>query len=141
MISQFQQTAIPDGYTSAAAMYNYIKRLDKHYPIQYIIHGNNKAHGLSKMGKGDFDVPKETKLFIIPDAGSNDVKQLNELAKNGIDCICLDHHDIEEWTGETDAIIVNNQTSENYTCKDFSGVGIVYEFLRALDDYYLYDYK
>lgn len=130
----------PDGYTSAAAMYNYIKRLDENYPVQYIIHNSNKAHGLSKMGKGDFDVPKETKLFIIPDAGSNDVKQLNELAKNGIDCICLDHHDIEEWTGETDAIIVNNQTSENYTCKDFSGVGIVYEFLRALDDYYLYDY-
>ena len=130
----------PDGYTSAAAMYNYIKRLNPNYPVQYIIHNNNKAHGLSKMGKGDFDLPKKTKLFIIPDAGSNDVKQLNELIKNGIDCICLDHHDIEDWVGETDAIIVNNQTSENYTCKDFSGVGIVYEFLRALDDYYLYDY-
>lgn len=137
---QFLWIAIPDGYTSAAAMYNYIKRLDADYPIRYIIHNNNKAHGLSKMGKGDFDFPNDIKLFIIPDAGSNDVVQLNELIKNGIDCICLDHHDIEEWVGETDAIIVNNQASENYTCKDFSGVGIVYEFLRALDDYYLYDY-
>ena len=130
----------PDGYTSAAAMYNYIKKLKPYYPVQYIIHNNNKAHGLSKMGKGDFDLPEETKLFIIPDAGSNDIKQLNELIDKGIDCICLDHHDIEEWVGETDAIIVNNQISENYTCKDFSGVGIVYEFLRALDDYYLYNY-
>lgn len=132
--------AIPDGYTSAAAMYNYIKRLNPDYPVQYIIHSNNKSHGLSKMEKGDFDIPDETKLFIIPDAGSNDVNELNELVKKGIDCICLDHHDIEDWVGESDAIIVNNQTSENYTCKDFSGVGIVYEFLRALDDYYLYDY-
>lgn len=121
-------------------MYNYIKRLNPDYPVQYIIHSNNKSHGLSKMGKGDFDIPDETKLFIIPDAGSNDVNELNELVKKGIDCICLDHHDIEDWVGESDAIIVNNQTSENYTCKDFSGVGIVYEFLRALDDYYLYDY-
>ena len=130
----------PDGYTSAAAMYNYIKRLDENYPITYIIHNNNKAHGLSKMGKGDFDLPKNTKLFIIPDAGSNDVVQLNELVANGIDCIVLDHHEIEDWIGECKAIIINNQASENYTCKNFSGVGIVYEFLRALDDYYLYDY-
>ena len=130
----------PDGYTSAAAMYNYIKRLDKNYPVEYIIHNNNKAHGLNKMGKGDFDLPENTKLFIIPDAGSNDVSQLNWLIENGIDCIVLDHHEIEDWVGETDAIVVNNQASENYTCKDFSGVGIVYEFLRALDDYYLYDY-
>lgn len=130
----------PDGYTSAAAMYNYIKRLDTSYPIQYIIHNNNKAHGLSKMGKGDFDVPDSTKLFIIPDAGSNDVQQLNELVANGIDCIVLDHHEIEDWVGECKAIVVNNQASDGYTCKDFSGVGIVYEYLRALDDYYLYDY-
>lgn len=121
-------------------MYSYIKRLDADYPVTYIIHNNNKAHGLSKMSKGDFDLPDGTKLFIIPDAGSNDVQQLNELVKNGIDCICLDHHEIEDWVGECNAIIVNNQTSDNYTCKDFSGVGIVYEFLRALDDYYLYDY-
>lgn len=121
-------------------MYNYIKRLDPNYPAQYIIHNNNKAHGLSKMNKGDFEVPEGTKLFIIPDAGSNDVKELNKLVASGIDCICLDHHQVEDWVGECDAIIVNNQTSENYTCKDFSGVGIVYEFLKALDDYYLYDY-
>lgn len=121
-------------------MYNYIKRLDPNYPATYIIHNNNKAHGLSKMGKGDFDLPDGVKLFIIPDAGSNDVSQLNWLVENGIDCICLDHHEIDDWVGECNAIIVNNQASENYTCKDFSGVGIVYEFLRALDDYYIYDY-
>lgn len=121
-------------------MYNYIKRLDPNYPVQYIIHNINKNHGLTKMGKGDFTIPQGTKLFIIPDAGSNDVKELNVLVESGIDCICLDHHEIEEWSGETNAIIVNNQTSESYTDKDFSGVGIVYEFLRALDDYYLYSY-
>lgn len=121
-------------------MYNYIKKLNSNYPVQYIIHNNNKSHGLSKMDQGDFKISKETKLFIIPDAGSNDVKELNELVQNGIDCICLDHHQIEERAEECKAIIVNNQSSDNYTCKDFSGVGIVYEFLRALDDYLLYDY-
>ena len=62
------------------------------------------------------------------------------MVEHGIDCICLDHHDIDDSLGECSAIIVNNQSSDNYTCKSFSGVGVAYEFLRALDDYYLYDY-
>ena len=129
----------PDGYTSAAALYNYIKRLDPNHPVQYVLHNENKTHGLATMHKGDFIIPEGTRLFIIPDAGSNDVSQLNYLIESGIDCICLDHHEIESDNQECHAIIVNNQASESYTCKDFSGVGIVYEFLRALDDYYLYD--
>ena len=92
------------------------------------------------MDKGDVKIPEGTKLLILPDAGSNDVNQLNWLVEHGIDCICLDHHEIDDSLGECSAIIVNNQSSDNYTCKSFSGVGVTYEFLRALDDYYLYDY-
>ena len=127
----------PDGYTSASMIYNYIKELDPNHPVQYIIHQSNKAHGLAGMDNGDFKLPKDTKLFIIPDAGSNDVEQLNKLTSQGIDCIVLDHHEIESTEEKcTDAIIVNNQSSNNYSNKDFSGAGVVYEFLRALDEYY-----
>ena len=124
----------PDGYTSAALIYNYIKELDDNYPVHYIIHNNNKSHGLAKMDDGDFELPKNTKLFIIPDAGTNDIEQLNRLIDNGIDCICLDHHEKEDSNIECKAIIVNNQISDKYTCKSFSGVGIAFEFARALDD-------
>ena len=129
----------PDGYTSAALIYKYIKDLDENYPIHYIIHNNNKAHGLAKMGSGDFELPEDTKLFIIPDAGTNDVEQLNALIESGIDCICLDHHEKESSEIQCKAIIVNNQISDDYTCKSFSGVGIAYEFAKALDDYYVCD--
>lgn len=111
--------------------------MDKDYPVHYIIHNNNKAHGLSKMDKGDFMLPAGTKLFIIPDAGTNDIEQLNALVESGIDCICLDHHEKENSDIECKAIIINNQISDNYTDKSFSGVGIAYEFARALDDYYI----
>ena len=124
----------PDGYTSAALIYKYIKYLDENYPVNYIIHNNNKAHGLGKMDDGDIEIPKGTKLLIIPDAGTNDVEQLNKLVENGIDCICLDHHEKENCDTKCKAIIVNNQMSPNYANKDFSGAGIVYEFLRVLDD-------
>ena len=70
----------PDGYTSAAMMYMYIKDLSYgNYPVSYIIHDRNKAHGLGKMDEGDFEIPDGTKLLIIPDAGTNDVQQCNAL--------------------------------------------------------------
>lgn len=126
----------PDGYTSAAIMYLYIKRLNKDYPVTYIMHGDAKAHGLSQ----DVVIPEGTKLLIIPDAGTNDYKQCKELLDNNIveDIIILDHHEAEEnglKNNKLDnVIIVNNQMSENYTNKDLSGVGIVYKFLQALDE-------
>ena len=54
MISVYFATQIPDGYTSAALIYNYIKEIDENYPVHYIIHNNNKSHGLAKMDDGDF---------------------------------------------------------------------------------------
>lgn len=125
----------PDGYSSAAMMYLYIKSMDKHYPVHYMIHKKPKSHGLSD---DDFDIPENTKLLIVPDAGTNDCEKCNELIANGIDIIILDHH-LQDKPGNN-AIIVNNQISEQYSNKDFCGAGITYEFLRALDDYYWQDF-
>lgn len=124
----------PDGYTSAAMIYLYIKKEYPNCPVSYIIHQNNKAHGLSRMDNGDITIPKGTKLLIVPDAGTNDTEQCNQLIDSGIDVIILDHHEMEDVGKSNRAIVVNNQVSENYANKDFSGAGIVHEFLRALDD-------
>ena len=124
----------PDGYTSAAMIYSYIKSQDSNYPVSYIIHQNNKAHGLAKMNSGDIEIPDGTKLLIIPDAGTNDTEQCNQLIDDGVDVIILDHHEMEDVGKDNKAIIVNNQVSDNYTNKHFSGAGIVYEFLKAIDD-------
>lgn len=127
----------PDGYTSAAAMYLYIKRLNADYPVTYIMHGDAKAHGLSQ----DVIIPEGTKLLIVPDAGTNDYDQCQELLENNIveNIIILDHHQAEINGCRNNELldnvtIVNNQMSEEYTNKDLSGVGIVYKFLQALDE-------
>lgn len=134
----------PDGYTSAAAMFLYIKQLNNEYPVEYIIHKNNKSHGLDQ-NVIDIVVNNDTKLFIVPDAGTNDAKQCKYLNKSGIDIIILDHHELEEnnsglvtknfngYNGFS-TIIVNNQMSKQYSNKNLSGVGIVYRFLQALDE-------
>ena len=116
-----------DGYCSAAMMYLYIKKLDSNYPVSYILHKKAKAHGLSE----DVIIPENTKLLIIPDASTNDYKECQKIKEQGIDIIILDHH--EKEFDNPNAIIVNNQTSEKYENKDFSGAGIVYKFLLALD--------
>ena len=117
----------PDGYCSAAMMYLYIKKMDDEYPVNYILHNSVKAHGL----RGDYLISNDTKLLIIPDAGTNDVKECKELKENGIDIIILDHHESEKINPY--AYIVNNQMSQNYYNKDLCGAGVVYKFLQALD--------
>lgn len=92
------------------------------------------------MDKGDVKIPEGTKLLILPDAGTNDIAQLNKLDEQGISCLVLDHHQQENHADNCNAVIVNNQISDKYTDKDYSGAGITHEFVRALDDYYLYDY-
>lgn len=124
-----------DGYTSAASMINYIKKLDEEYPVDYILHNETKGHGLGELGT-DVIIPDDIKLLIIPDASTNDFKACRTLLDRGLDIIILDHHlaDKEGIKNSKQCIIVNNQMSENYPNKDLSGVGIVYKFLQALDD-------
>jgi len=126
----------PDGYSSAAMMYQYIKLMDEDYPVHYMIHRKPKSHGLSD---NDYDIPDNTKLLIVPDAGTNDCEKCNELIDSGIDIIILDHH-LQDQFGSK-AIIVNNQISNEYSNKDFCGAGVTYEFLRALDEYYWQDFS
>lgn len=118
----------PDGYCSAAMMYLYIKKLNSDYPVSYILHSKAKMHGLSE----DVIIPDDTKLLIIPDAGTNDVMQCKELSSKNINIIILDHHEKEK--DNPYAVIVNNQISKDYLNKNLSGAGIVYKFLQALDD-------
>ena len=117
-----------DGFCSAAMMYSYIKKLDCDYPVIYIIHNRAKAHGLSD----DIVIPEDISLLIIPDAGTNDVNECKKLKKQGVDLLILDHHQKE--VDNPYAVIVNNQISERYENKDLCGAGIVYKFLKALDD-------
>ena len=131
-----------DGYSSSAMLYLYIKALDENYPVEYMLHNRPKSHGLANY---DYTIPEDVKLFIIADASSNDAIQCNELIKQGIDIVILDHHDanyaeesedeINYQTAENNnAIVVNNQLSPEYKNKELSGAGVVYRFLQALDE-------
>ena len=85
-----------DGYTSSAILINYLYDLDPDFTenhVHYYMH-EGKQHGLSDCMDWIEDISPS--LVIIPDAGSNDIKYLQQLEDNDIDVIILDHHEIED---------------------------------------------
>lgn len=112
-----------------------------------------KEHGLSDLASQI--ATDEIDLLIVPDAGSNDIYQCEELMCMGIDIIILDHHIIEKPNRY--ATVVNPYNSAiirpmpddqmesiehkywgvdgdvTYTCNtDISGTGVVEKFACAL---------
>ena len=117
-----------DGYTASASLINYLYKIDPEYVNNYLqirVH-NGKEHGIIPSTVGD-----DISLVIIPDAGSNQYEEHKELKDRGIDVIVIDHHEAEKVS--EDAIVVNNQLSENYPNKSLSGVGVVYKLCCVID--------
>lgn len=119
-----------DGYTSAALLGNYLNKLfpSKMSQIFFKIH-EGKEHGIIL---SDELINENFTLIIIPDAGSNQFEEHKALKDAGIDVLVLDHHETEKCS--EDAIVVNNQLSENYENKSLSGVGVVYKFCKLIDE-------
>lgn len=115
-----------DGFCSASEIIRYTKKINPEANITYSLH-TQKQHGISE----DIIIPEDIHLLIVPDAGSNDVNQCKELHERGIDIIVLDHHICDKKNPY--AIVVNNQMCD-YPNKNFCGGGIVYKFLKAVDD-------
>ena len=118
-----------DGYCSSAMIYLYIKDFYPEAKLEYICH-EHKQHGLEdiieKVEESNYD------LIILPDASSNDYdchKRLHDMNK---DVLVIDHHEAEKYSEY--AIVINNQLSKNYPNKSFSGAGVVYKFLMAMDE-------
>lgn len=124
-----------DGMTSASSLYMY---LEKHFPefeLIFYIHPG-KQHGITD-DVVQWAINNEVELLLVPDAGSMDFNNQEKLREVGIVPLILDHHEAEKDSPY--AVIVNSQLSPEYTNKQFSGVGIVYKFLQALDDEFGYN--
>ena len=123
-----------DGYTSAAALINYLNCLFPSFTqnnIIYRIH-QGKEHGIVLD-----TIPQDVKLVICPDAASNDYDEHAALKKAGIDVLVIDHHEADYIS--PDACIINNQLCD-YPTKSLSGVGMGYKFCSYIDELLNVDY-
>lgn len=122
-----------DGFTSAAFLINYLNCIFPNFVksnILYRLH-DGKQHGLSQKVVDEIIQSTNIKLVIMPDASSNDYELHEELSKNGIDVLVIDHHEADKISEY--ACIINNQLCD-YPTKSLSGVGMVYKFCSYIDN-------
>lgn len=119
-----------DGYTSSAVLINYLHDLFPNWVenhLKWFLH-EGKTHGLSDVMEYIYN--HDIDLVICPDSSSNDYSEHENLHLAQIPVIVLDHHEAEKIS--ENAIVINNQLCD-YPNKEFSGVGIVWQFCRYLD--------
>ena len=121
-----------DGFASASLLYQGLYKLTEKVTI---LTNDVKSHGLAPVM--DEVIQSNFDLLFTPDASSNDIEYHKILSEKGVDVIALDHHIINDESDvkETPAIIVNNQNNNNQdTNTNYVGVGMVYLFLRYINE-------
>lgn len=116
-----------DGVFSAGILINFILKYLKYEDVYYIIQ-DGKRHGLTNKVM-DKCLENKPGLLINPDSSSNDIKQMKKLVWEGINVICLDHHNYsDDLINNENVAIVNNQ-HENVKNKYGSGCFVTYKFI------------
>lgn len=119
-----------DGYTSGAIFYAFFKKLYPDAQIEFRLH-EEKEHGIILD-----TVPIDADYIIIPDAGSNQFDEQQELSSKGYKVIILDHHKVDNAPTFENVIVVNNQASSEFKNKFLSGAGVVYKTIQAYNKVY-----
>ena len=123
-----------DGMCSTAILLNYLNRLFPGWvqnQVDYFIH-SGKQHGLEDALQESNWLLKGYHFIIVPDAASNDYECHKLLKEHGVDCLILDHH-MADGGYSQDAVVINNQLSENYPNKTLCGGAVVWQFCNYID--------
>ena len=127
-----------DGIFSTVILYQYLMKLSDNWTIKILIH-SGKQRGLDDEDIMDRIRQEKPDLVIIPDAGTNNYEQANELCELGIGLIVLDHHDIV--TPIDKGYLVNNQDPRYNVSRNGSGALVTHKFLQGLDNQFSLDWS
>lgn len=115
-----------DGFTSLSYLIQFIKSISD-CPVNFLL-STEKKHGILKTDLYNFP---DTKLFIVPDAGSSDVEECKYLKdKWGVSILILDHHNFSDERIHKYATVINCMDGF-YPNKTLAGVGVVHKFCEA----------
>lgn len=113
-----------DGFLSSSLLYFFFKYI-QYDNIEFIFH-KQKSHGIILD-----EIPKSINFLICPDAATSDYLQHEELFKEKIDILILDHHEaIKGESSLLNIVTINNQLSPMYNNKYLCGTGITFKFLK-----------
>ena len=120
-----------DGVTSTAIMYLYLKSLWVDV-IYYIPAREAEGYGLNN---GAVDKLKEqgVTLIITVDNGISAYEQIKYANSLGMDTIVTDHHEPPDKLPEACAILDPHRSGDNSPFKFFSGVGVAFKLIMAME--------
>ena len=121
-----------DGICSATISYKYLRHIGISEENIVVLFHTLKQHGLSK------DIMTQIKddciLLWIPDAGSNDMVQCQEItSRTGCQILITDHHQYENHSLKN-VTIISNQLPYIQN-KALSGSGVTFKFVSAMCKY------
>lgn len=119
-----------DGITSASILYDYFKLLKADWKIIILIH-EGKERGLADDKLFEKMISKTNCLLIIPDAGTNDKERVKTVFDNGVDVLCIDHHNLD--TPIEQGILISNKKGDKDVSPYGSGCLVTHKVLQALD--------
>lgn len=127
-----------DGICSTVILYQYLSKLSDKWNIKILIH-SGKQRGLDDEDIMDKIREERPDFVIIPDAGTNDYRQAEELCNLGIGLLVLDHHNIK--TPIQHGTLVNNQDEAYDVSRGGSGALVTHKFLQGLDNEFGLDWS
>ncbi len=122
-----------DGVTSVCTLYLYLKSLGANVE-HYIPNRAGEGYGVSVQA---IDSIKDngTKLIITVDTGITANDEVAYAKTLGIDFIITDHHECRSELPEAFAVINPHRPDCRYPFKELAGVGVVFKFICAYEEY------
>ena len=121
-----------DGVTSTAMLYSYLETRGADV-IFYIPQREGEGYGMN-MGAVEYLKEQGVSLIVTVDNGISSVQEVARANELGIDVVVTDHHRPQEILPDAVAVVDAYRPDDTSPYKHFSGVGIAFKLLMALED-------
>lgn len=121
-----------DGVTSTAMLYSYLETRGADV-IFYIPQRKGEGYGMN-MGAVEYLKEQGVSLIVTVDNGISSVQEVARANELGIDVVVTDHHRPQEILPDAVAVVDAYRPDDTSPYKHFSGVGIAFKLLMALED-------
>lgn len=121
-----------DGVTSTAMLYSYLETRGADV-IFYIPQREGEGYGMN-MGAVEYLKKQGVSLIVTVDNGISSVQEVARANELGIDVVVTDHHRPQEILPDAVAVVDAYRSDDTSPYKHFSGVGIAFKLLMALED-------
>ena len=121
-----------DGVTSTAMLYSYLETRGADV-IFYIPQREGEGYGMN-IGAVEYLKEQGVSLIVTVDNGISSVQEVARANELGIDVVVTDHHSPQEILPDAVAVVDAYRPDDTSPYKHFSGVGIAFKLLMALED-------